>query len=65
MDPNNKVSVHEPEMDMNRGWGLAPAGRMKRLIDTWRWLRAGGFVIGKPRRSVDRKEQEYSPRSEL
>ena len=30
MEPNSKVSVYEPEMDMNRRLELAPAGRMKR-----------------------------------
>jgi hypothetical protein len=65
MELNSKVSVYEPEMDMNRHLGLAPAGRMKRLISTLLWLRAGGYDIGKPRRSVDRKQQEYSPLCEL
>jgi hypothetical protein len=65
MEPNSKVSVYEPEMDMNRRLELAPVGRMKRLISTMLWLRAGGFDIGKPRRSVDRKQQEYSPLCEL
>jgi hypothetical protein len=46
---------------MNRPSGLAPPGRMKRLIGRLRWLRAGGYEIGKPRRSVDRTQQEYSP----
>jgi hypothetical protein len=45
--------------------GLAPAGRMKRLIGTLRWLRIGGIEIGTPRRSVDRKQQEYAPLCEL
>jgi hypothetical protein len=65
MEPNSKVSVYESEMDMNRRLGLAPAGRMKRLISTLLWLRAGGYDIGKPRRSVDQKQQEYSPLCEL
>ena len=65
MEPNGKVSVYEPEMDMNRRLGLAPAGRIKRFFGTLRWLRAGGYEIGTPRRSVDRKQQEYSPLSEL
>jgi hypothetical protein len=65
MEPNGKVSVYEPEMDMNRRLGLAPVGRMKRLLGTLLWLRAGGYDIGKPRRSVDRKQQEYSPLCEL
>jgi hypothetical protein len=64
MEPNSKVSVYESEMDMNRRLGLAPAGRMKRLLSTLLWLRADD-QIGKPRRSVDRKQQEYSPLSEL
>ena len=65
MEPNSKVSVYEPEMDMNRRLGLAPAGRMKRLISTLLWLRLGGYDTGTPRRSIDRKQQEYSPLCEL
>jgi len=52
-------------MDMNRRMALAPAGRVKRLIASLFWLRTGGYAIGKPRRSVDRKQQEYSPLCEL
>jgi hypothetical protein len=65
MEPNSKVSVYESEMDMNRRLVLAPAPRMKRLIGTLLWLRSGGYKIGRPRRSVDRKQQEYSPFCEL
>jgi hypothetical protein len=65
MEPKSKASVYEPEMDMNRRLGLAPAGRMKRLIGTLRWLRVGGDETGTPRRSIDRKQQEYSPLCEL
>jgi hypothetical protein len=65
MEPNSKVSVYEPEMDMNRCLGLTPAGRMKRLISTLLWLRSNGYEIGPPRRSVDRKQQEHSPPCEL
>jgi hypothetical protein len=64
MESNSKVFVYEPEMDMNRRLEL-PVGRMKRLVSTLLWLRVGGFDIGKPRRSVDRKQQEYSPLCEL
>jgi hypothetical protein len=65
MDSNSKVCVYESEMDMNRRLGLAPAPRMQRLIGTLLWLRSGGYKIGRPRRSVDRKQQEYSPLCEL
>lgn len=65
MEPNSKVSVYEPEMDMKRRLGVAPGGRMKRLIGTLLWLRMGGYEIGTPRRSIDRKQQEYSPLCEL
>lgn len=65
MEPNGSVFVSEPEMDMNRRMALAPAGRVKRLIASLFWLRTGGYAIGKPRRSVDRKQQEYSPLCEL
>ena len=65
MEPNFSVAVYEPEMDMNRRLGLASAGRVKRLLSTLRWLHAGAYEIGKPRRSVDRKQQEYSPLCEL
>jgi hypothetical protein len=65
MESNSKVSVYQPEMDMSRRLGLAPAGRMKRLFTALLWLRSGGYDIGTPRRSVDRKQQEYSPLCEL
>jgi hypothetical protein len=65
MESNSKVSVYESEIDMNRRLGFVPAGRTKRLISTLLWLRAGNYEIGKPRRSIDRKQQEYSPLSEL
>ena len=65
MELNCKVSVYEPEMDMNRRLELVPMSWMKRLISTLLWLRAGGDYFGKPRRSIDRKQQEYSPLCEL
>lgn len=65
IEPNSKVFVSEPEMDMNRRMAFAPAGRVKRLIASLLWPRTGGYTIGKPRRSVDRKQQEYSPLCEL
>ena len=65
MELNNKVSVYEPEMDMNRRLGLAPGGRMKRILSALLWLGASGDEIGTPRRSIDRKQQEYSPLCEL
>jgi hypothetical protein len=65
MERNGKVSVREPEMDMNKRVVHAPAGRMKRLISTLLWPRSGGHDIGKPRRSIDREQQEYSPLCEF
>ncbi len=65
MEPNRNVPVSEPEMDMKRRLGQAPGGRMKRLISSLLWLRTGGYEIGTPRRSIDRKQQEYSPLIEL
>jgi hypothetical protein len=65
MEPNSN-SVYEPEMDMNRRLGLTPARWVNRLINgLLLWLQSGGFKIGTPRRSVDRKPQEYSPLREL
>jgi hypothetical protein len=64
MEPNRTASVYEPEMDMNRHLGLAPVGRVKRLFGTVLRLRAGGHDIGRPRRSIDRRQQEYAPPSE-
>jgi hypothetical protein len=65
MEQNGSVFVREPEMDMNRRTVFAPPGRVKRLIASLLWLRPGGYAVGKPRRSVDRKQQEYSPLCEL
>lgn len=65
MEPNDSVSVYEPEMDMNRRLGHAPAGLVKRLFNSLQWLRTGGYDLGKPRRSIDRKQQEHSPPGEL
>lgn len=61
MEPNLTVSVYEPEMDMDRRLGLTPARRVRRLISTLLWSRAAGYDLGRPRRSVDRRQQEYSP----
>jgi hypothetical protein len=55
------ISVYEPEIDMNRPLRRAPAGPMKRFLKSMRWLRTGSRNLGKPRRSIDREQQEYSP----
>ena len=65
MEPNVCVSIYEPEMDMNRRLKHAPAGVVKRLFNSLQWLRTGGYDLGKPRRSIDREQQEYSPLCEL
>jgi hypothetical protein len=65
MEPNSN-SVYEPEIDMNRRLRLTPTRRVNRLIiGLLLWLQPGGFKISNPRRSVDRKQQEYPPLREL
>jgi hypothetical protein len=61
MEPNLNVSVYDPEIDMNRRLGRTPAGLVKRLFTSLRRLRTGDYDFGKPRRSIDREQQEYSP----
>ena len=61
MEPNFGVSVYDPEIDMNRRLGRAPAGLVKRLFSSLQRMRTGAYDFGKPRRSIDRKQQEYSP----
>ncbi len=65
MEPNFSVVVYEPEMDMKRRLGRTPAGLMKRLFTSLQRLRTGDYDFGTPRRSIDRKQQEYSPLSEM
>jgi hypothetical protein len=65
MEPNLSVSVYEPEMDMNRRLGYAPSSLVKRLFDSLQRLRTTDYDLGKPRRSIDRKQQEYSPLCEM
>jgi hypothetical protein len=65
MEPNLNVSVYDPEIDMNRRLGRTPAGLVKRLFTSLHRLRTGDYDFGKPRRSIDRKQQEYSPLCEM
>jgi hypothetical protein len=65
MEPNFSVSVYEPEIDMNRRLGRTPAGLLQRLFTSLQRLRTGDYDFGTPRRSIDRKQQEYSPLCEL
>jgi hypothetical protein len=52
-------------MDMNRRLGYAPSSLVKRLFDSLQRLRTTDYDLGKPRRSIDRKQQEYSPLCEM
>jgi hypothetical protein len=61
MEDSFRITIYEPEMDMNRGLRPAPTGLTKLLFNSLRWLRIKGYDLGKPRRSVDREQQEYSP----
>jgi hypothetical protein len=65
MEPNFSVSVYDPEIDMNRQLGPAPAGLVKRLFSSLQRMRTGDYDFGKPRRSIDRKNQEYSSLCEM
>ncbi len=65
MEDSFGVSVYEPEIDMNRRrLHRAPVGRIKRLFNTLHRFHAGRIALGKPRRSIDREMQEYSPLAE-
>jgi hypothetical protein len=55
------TSVYEPDLDMTRVMEGLPTGRVRRLLGSifgnFQSLRA----IDKPRRSIDREQQQYSP----
>jgi hypothetical protein len=61
MDDFVGFPVYEPEIDMNRRLEYSPPGLVTRLFNSLQWLRVGSFDLGKPRRSIDREQQEYSP----
>jgi hypothetical protein len=61
MDDFVGLWVYEPEIDMNRRFEYSPPGLVARLFNSLQWLRVGSFDLGKPRRSIDREQQEYSP----
>jgi hypothetical protein len=64
MTPTTTTIVREAEMDMKRRLQRASGSRMRQLLATF-WPRSvgtnGSNVIGKPRRSIDREQQEYTP----
>jgi hypothetical protein len=55
------TSVYESDLDMTRMIKRLPVGRVRRLLDSvfGNLLIAG--TIEKPRRSIDRELQQYSP----
>jgi hypothetical protein len=53
--------VCEPELDMNRADGAAQGGKMRRLLQTILSLQAEAHMMGTPRRSIDREQQEFTP----
>jgi hypothetical protein len=57
-------SVHEPEIDMSRGMERPPSWRVRRLFGSLFGSFQNFETIGKPRRSVDREQQQYSPLTE-
>ncbi|HVC45383.1 MAG TPA: hypothetical protein VND20_11250 [Candidatus Binataceae bacterium] len=61
MNTITRTIVREGEMDMRRHLHQGSARRVRQLLAAL-WSRSsGGNVIGKPRRSVDREQQEYTP----
>lgn len=65
MESNLSVSVYDPEIDMNRRLGRTSTGLVKRFLTSLQRMRTGDYDFGKPRRSIDRKQQEYSPLCEM
>jgi hypothetical protein len=61
MDDFVGFPVYESEIDMNRRLEYSPPSLVTRLFNSLQWLRLGSFDLGKPRRSIDREQQEYSP----
>ncbi|MBF6560699.1 MAG: hypothetical protein IVW56_10435 [Candidatus Binataceae bacterium] len=61
MSTITRTIVREGEMDMRHHLHHGSAGRVRQLLVAL-WSRtSGGNVISKPRRSVDREQQEYTP----
>ena len=54
-------SVCEPDMDMNRRRDRVPVGRVRRLIGTLMGYPPSLYMMGTPRRSIDREQQQYAP----
>jgi len=55
------TSVYEPDLDMTRVIKRLPAGRVRRLLSSVFGNLQGLGTIEKPRRSIDREMQQYSP----
>lgn len=60
MDSIKANEIHEPELDMNRQTPRY-TGRVRRFLGSWIWVPERSYLIGSPRRSVDREQQQYSP----
>jgi hypothetical protein len=58
-------NVYEPEIDMSRGLEeRPPTWRVRRIFSSLLGSFQNFQTIGKPRRSVDREQQQYSPLTE-
>jgi hypothetical protein len=53
--------VYEADLDMARAMERLPAGRVRRLLGSIFGNLQGLGMIEKPRRSIDREQQQYSP----
>ena len=58
-------NVYEPEIDMSRGLEeRPPIWRVRRIFGSLLGSFQSFQTLGKPRRSVDREHQQYSPLTE-
>jgi len=55
------TNVYEADLDMTRVMVALPAGRVRRLLGSIFGNLQSLGMIDKPRRSIDREQQQYSP----
>jgi hypothetical protein len=56
--------VSDTELDMHRRTAQVPGRTMRWLLETVLSFQHAARAMGKPRRSIDREQQEYSPYSD-
>ena len=53
--------VYDAELDMHRRNARMQGGAMRRLLCAILGFQSEAYLMGTPRRSIDREQQEYTP----